>query len=48
VTIDLGAQLLGAWAVLPDEREQAALETYGSSVTTLVGARCSTSLLLKW
>jgi hypothetical protein len=48
VTIDLGAPLLGAWAVLPDEREQASLETDGSSVSTLVGPRCATSLLLKW
>ncbi len=48
VTIDLGAPLLGAWAVLPDEREQTSLETNGSSVTVLVGPRCAKSLLLRW
>jgi alpha-mannosidase len=48
VTIDLGAPLRGAWSVLPDERQQASLETVGSSVTAVVGPRCTTSLLLKW
>jgi alpha-mannosidase len=48
VTIDLGAPLLGAWVARPDEREQALLETDGSSVTTVVGVRCAMSLLLKW
>ncbi len=48
VTIDLGAPLLGAWAALPDEREQTSLETNGSSVTVLVGPRCAKSLLLRW
>jgi alpha-mannosidase len=48
VTIDLATPLLGAWEVLPDEREQASLGTDGSSVTTLVGPRCAKSLLLRW
>jgi alpha-mannosidase len=48
VTIDLGRPLSGAWAVLPDERERAALETEGPRLTTVVGPRCGESILLKW
>jgi hypothetical protein len=48
VTIDLGRPLRGAWAVRPDERERMALETDGPRVTTIVGARCGESMLLKW
>jgi alpha-mannosidase len=48
VTIDLGIPLSGAWAVLPDEREQTALQTDGQRWTTVVGARCGESILLRW
>jgi alpha-mannosidase len=48
VTIDLGRPLRGAWTVLPDEREEAPVQTEGPTVNLVVGPRCSKSLLLKW
>jgi hypothetical protein len=48
VTIDLGRPVSGAWAVRPDEREREALEPDGPRLTTVVGARCGESILVKW
>jgi hypothetical protein len=48
VTIDLGRPVTGAWAVRPDEREREALEPDGPRLTTVVGARCGESILVKW
>lgn len=48
VTIDVGRPLRGAWAVRPDEREEAPARADGPRATVEVGPRGTKSLLLRW